>query len=60
MAGQDGVDVAELAPKPHGGRGQAWPPLSDVGGDPSGNGSAGGLSMAVGMGAMMAGVAVGA
>jgi hypothetical protein len=43
VAGQDGVDVAELAPEPHDGRAEAGPAAADVCGDPGGEGLAGGL-----------------
>src|SRR5258706_3817737 len=43
VAWQDGVDVAELAPEPHQGCPEAGPAALDVGGDPCGDGGAGGL-----------------
>lgn len=43
VSGKDGVDVAELATEPHLGWSQAGPAAFDVGGDPCGDGRAGGL-----------------
>src|SRR5260221_7142854 len=43
VAWQDGVDVAELATEPHQGCPEAGPAALDVGGDPCGDGGAGGL-----------------
>src|SRR5260221_12859121 len=42
VAWQDGVDVAELAPEPHQGCPEAGPAPLGVGGDPCGDGGAGG------------------